>query len=237
MFVKTCERLPLIAVNWYNSLFAIFKNRHHRETRESNLMKMKTVVVGYLETNCYLVADNSGDALVIDPGAAPERILGEIDHHQFLPRAILLTHSHSDHTGGLDGVQRAFNLPVLLHSAEARFLNLPKEKLRRYDGSLDSPGFITLEDGDTIAIGSLNMKVIFTPGHTPGGICILSENHLYSGDTLFEDGVGRTDFDGGSEPELQKSIREKLLILPDATYVHPGHGPSTTIGRERPSFG
>ena len=200
-------------------------------------IRIKTVVVGYLETNCYLIGDAKGDAVVIDPGGNPERILLEIDKNFYRPFCILITHSHSDHISGLEGVLRHWQIPVLMHWTELDFLRIPKMKISRFRGQVSSePGYYALEDGDVIGRNGWEINVIFTPGHTPGGVCYRSGDMVFTGDTLFQDGVGRTDFEGGNEGALMRSITERLLVLEDHIKIYPGHGPSSTIGRERGCF-
>ena len=203
---------------------------------EPNL-KIKTIVVGYLETNCYLVGDSKGDAVVIDPGGSPDRILFEIDKNFYRPFCILLTHSDSDHIGGLDGVLRNRQAPVLMHRKELDFLRMPKTRISRFPGKVPAePGYYALEDGDVVEADGWGLTVLFTPGHTPGGVCYRLGDVVFTGDTLFSDGVGRTDFEGGSEEALTQSIYGRLLTLEDSVKIYPGHGPPSTIGRERRQF-
>lgn len=200
-------------------------------------MRFETIVVGYLETNCYILADEAGDAAVIDPGAEAGKILGLIDRMGAKPKCILLTHTHSDHVGALEGVRSAWNVPVLLAGAEADFLRVPDAKRVQYKrGSLVDPLFNTFTAGDVVEIGSLNISIMVTPGHSPGSSCFLAGDSLFSGDTLFQDGIGRTDFEGGDYNAIMKSLKEQILLLPGGTNVYPGHGAKTTIHAERPLY-
>ena len=203
-------------------------------------LNVYTVVVGFLETNCYLATDDSGrEAVVVDPGADAGRILKHIEKMKLHPNYILLTHGHHDHTGGVSDTQRALRVPVLLHEKEADFIRVPAAGRARFEqGAPAAKPYLTLRDGDEIAFGAARLKTLFTPGHTPGGVCFLdaASGIALTGDTLFNDGVGRTDFPGGDARALDNSIRTKLLVLPDETAIYPGHGPSSTIGRERSCF-
>jgi glyoxylase-like metal-dependent hydrolase (beta-lactamase superfamily II) len=176
-------------------------------------MIFECLIVGGLETNCYILkSGNSG--IIIDPGAEAKRIIEKASGLDII--VILLTHGHSDHIGALQEVKEAFNARTAVHQLDWR------------------PGFdLELEDNQKIEFEQDRLKVLHTPGHTPGGCCFLVGNILFSGDTLFPNGHGNTSFSGGDERAILKSIREKLLILPDETEVHPGHGEPTTIGRER----
>lgn len=200
---------------------------------ESIKVSLETIVVGYLETNCYLLFDSKRDAVLIDPGGSADKILPRVDSNYCKLKYILLTHGHSDHMGGLEGVLSAYPTPVLLHTKEVEFLNIPREKVRRFEREISSPGYRALENGDMIDMGGWNLEVIFTPGHTPGGVCYHKGGDLFTGDTLFMDGVGRTDFRGGNAEALMNSIRNRLLPLGDGVRIYPGHGPSSTIGREK----
>lgn len=200
-------------------------------------MFIRTVVVGFLETNCYLVsAGESGDAAVVDPGADAPKIMVALEQKNLTPRAILLTHGHYDHTGAIKELVEKFNIPILLHEKEADFMSISEAERARY-GEDGGKKYQLLQDGDIIKIGDLELKTIATPGHTPGGVCFLSGSSCVTGDTLFQDGVGRSDFPGGDERVLQQSIREKLMTLPDDTRIFPGHGDASTIGIERKYFG
>lgn len=176
-------------------------------------MDFECIVVGGLDSNCYLL--KFGDCgIVIDPGAEPQKIISAIDGLRI--EIILATHRHYDHTDGVASIKLATNAPAAIH----------------VDDWID--GFDQkLADGQIIDIGDEKITVIHTPGHTPGGCCFLSGNTLFSGDTLFPGGPGNTSFPGGDEKTIIRSIRDKLLVLPDYIKVYPGHGPATTIGQER----
>ena len=180
-------------------------------------MQIETLVLGPLATNCYIVADpKTGDSCVIDPGADPNRIKDLLRKKGLAPKFVIITHGHGDHIGA----NSKMGLPILIHAADAQYLvNPPASRL--------------LEDGETIEVGELILEVIHTPGHTPGSICLKCDEMIFTGDTLFAEGYGRTDLPGGVEYKLIKSIRERLFTLPDETKVYPGHGPATTIGHEK----
>lgn len=198
-------------------------------------MKIQTIKVGELETNCYLVSSENGETLVIDPGEDAGKIIKSIEACGLRPVAIVITHGHPDHIGAVVEINKKYNAPIYIHIEDAHFLTPAASFLGRLLGyqmqslKIDQK----LKDNQEIKVGNLIFKVLHTPGHSPGGICLLVDHVLFSGDTLFEDGVGRTDLYGGSEERLWKSIKEKLFILPDETIVYPGHGPSTTIGKEK----
>jgi glyoxylase-like metal-dependent hydrolase (beta-lactamase superfamily II) len=199
-------------------------------------MRYETIVVGALETNCYLVVcEATRECAVIDPGADHELIFLAIAEGELKPVLLINTHGHVDHTGANRDVKEHFGTPILIHAADAPMLGKIQElELSLFLAAKDSPpADRTLKDGDVIRIGRGQLRVLHTPGHSPGSISLLGDGFVLSGDTLFMEGVGRTDLPGGSRPQLVKSIREKLMTLPDETLVLPGHGPHTTIGHER----
>ena len=187
-------------------------------------MKIYTLPLGQLETNCYLVADEDGNTAVIDPAAAPERILQTARDSGLTIQAILLTHGHFDHVGAVAGLTQALRCPVWMHESE---LTLPEYLT-------DGPLYYTdgYGEGDTVTAGKLNFSVLHTPGHTPGSVCLRCGDALFSGDTLFAGSCGRTDFSGGSGSEMCRSLR-RLAQLPGDLAVYPGHGEATTLAREK----
>jgi glyoxylase-like metal-dependent hydrolase (beta-lactamase superfamily II) len=146
-----------------------------------------------------------------------------------------LTHGHTDHIGALAFVQEATGAAVLIHTADAAMLTGPAKNIPFLGGTKKQSKAADrlLQEGDLIEVGKISIKVIHTPGHTPGGICLAIDNILFTGDTLFAGSIGRTDFPGGSHRQLIESIKKKLLAFPPETIVYPGHGPATTIGEEK----
>ena len=183
-------------------------------------MQVKKLELEPYGTNCYIVGDSDGsEGIVIDPGgnaAAIERYIGEkgLDIRQ-----IVLTHGHMDHTGALANLKAATGAEVLAHASDAPMMPIQPDR--------------PLDDGDRIEFGKTSLLVLHTPGHSPGCVCLYGENTLFSGDTLFNFGIGRYDFPGGSLEQEMKSIHEKLMVLPGNTRVLPGHGPETTIDTEK----
>lgn len=179
-------------------------------------MILERVVVGFLQTNCYILGDRkNGEAIIIDPGANFQRIINVVKKNNLTLKSVINTHAHQDHIAEND----KFKVPVLIHKDDAQFL---------------SSLYRILNDGDRISVGEITLEVIHTPGHTPGGICLKKgEDFIFTGDALFCGGIGRTDFPYGSQELLLNSIRERLLTLNDKMVIYPGHGPTSTIGRER----
>lgn len=201
-------------------------------------MKVERLPVGIYLANCYLVyCDDTKDALVIDPGGDSDEILDRIEKLGLKIKYIILTHGHGDHIGGLLDVKNKTGAPVLIHEKDEEYLKDSKKNL----SSMMSLGNVELEadrllkDGDKLTLGKSTVEIIYTPGHTPGGISIKIDNCIFTGDTLFAGSVGRTDFAGGSYEEIIRSVNERLIIYPDDTIIYPGHGPSSTIGKEKDS--
>lgn len=199
-------------------------------------MTVKRLVVGALGTNCYIVgSEETSDGMIIDPGDEADRILGVIETEKLSVKLIVITHGHIDHIGALKDVKEGTGAEIAINPHDMQLLNARMTQLMSIvpaGGSFPEPDRM-LNDGDVITVGDLTFTVIHTPGHSPGGICLYSDGVLFSGDTLFQQGIGRADFPGSSYPQLLNSIRSKLLVLPDDTLVLPGHGPETTIGEEK----
>ena len=200
-------------------------------------MTVEKLAVGAVMTNCYIVFDEeTKDALVIDPGAAAGRIAEKIREKDLKPHAILLTHGHFDHILAADELRREFSVKLLCSEAERELCVDPVLNVGQQFGCACSvlPDE-TFVDGGKLTFGALSCTVIATPGHTKGGVCFYFEREgvLFSGDTLFFESVGRTDFPGGSAATLVASVKERLFVLPDATKVYPGHGPATSIAYEK----
>lgn len=196
-------------------------------------MRVRRLILGPLETNCWLVDDGAGGAVtVIDPADEAEAILEELDGEAVA--GILLTHGHFDHLAATRALVRATGAPLAVHRADADAIRTAEGtggRLFGFDAWAPAADRI-LENGDEVSLGGVRFTVIHTPGHTPGSVCLLAEGRLFSGDTLFAGSVGRTDFPGGDARAMRRSIA-RLSALPDEVRVHPGHGPDTTIGRER----
>lgn len=198
----------------------------------------KAIVVGAFETNCYLVyCQENPKCLVVDPGAEPEKIFQAIAENNLEPTSIINTHGHVDHVGANKDIKDRFDIPLYIHESDSHMLrSVLQSGFAMVLGAKSSPpADIFMKDGDPLDIGGVRLRVIHTPGHSPGCICLFGNGLLLSGDTLFCRGVGRTDFPGGSWEELERSLREKIYTLPDDTVVFPGHGPATTIGQEKHS--
>lgn len=199
-------------------------------------MILETLVVGSLGVNCYIIGDDkTRDAIVIDPGGNANDILAAIEKHQLKVIAIVNTHAHFDHVGALHSIRAETGAPFVLHEDEVPMLRAAQSSAAMFGLAIPQqmPPERLVRDGDRIEVGAVVLKVLHTPGHTPGGICLLNENHVFVGDTLFQGSIGRTDFPGGDYATLMRSIRDKLMPLPDETVVHPGHGAATTIGEEK----
>lgn len=199
-------------------------------------MILETICVGPYEVNCYILAqDKNNQAIIIDPGDEPGKIKRVLARYNLKPNLVINTHGHIDHIGADD----AFGVCVYIHKNDLIFLSDPNLNL---SGFLAMPLRITsphqtLEDKEEIRLGKIKLEVLHTPGHTPGGICLLLKepktNIVFSGDTLFYLGIGRTDLPLASLEQLKKSVKEKLFVLENQTLILPGHGHSTTVGQEK----
>jgi hydroxyacylglutathione hydrolase len=203
-------------------------------------MILETFPVGALRCNCTLLGDETTrEAVVVDPGDNIPEILARLNKHGLTLRQIIVTHAHIDHVGGAVLLRKATGAPVLLNQddiallemmdVQAGWLGIPTPAVAPPDASA--------EDGMTVGLATLPAQVLHTPGHTPGSICLhfADQNMLIAGDTLFAGSIGRTDLPGGDGRKILQSLRARLLVLPDATRVIPGHGMETTIGAERQS--
>jgi hydroxyacylglutathione hydrolase len=204
--------------------------------------------VGMLQCNCSIIGDpETREALVVDPGDEAARILELLAKHALTVKAIVSTHAHIDHVGGLRKMQEATGAPVLMHGDDMELYRLLDQQAAWIGMRTPDPARVDtlLREGDTLRWGRFEANVLHTPGHTPGSISLYlpalpakeaetgaEAGKLLAGDTLFAGGIGRTDLWGGSLEQILRSIRHKLLLLPDATVVYPGHGSITTIGEE-----
>ncbi len=199
-------------------------------------MIIEKLVVGPFGANCYIVgSEPGGEGMIIDPGAEAERILRRVEDLKLDIKLIVLTHGHIDHIDGVKEIKEATGAPVAVHTDDVKTLS--EDHLGRVLGFSrppPPPPDRLLKDGDKIDIGDgLHFVVLHTPGHSPGGICLLGGGVVFSGDTLFSFGIGRADLPGGNADQLMDSIRTRLMVLDDETIVYPGHGQKTTIGDER----
>lgn len=203
-------------------------------------MILESFPVGALRCNCTILGDEvTHEAIVVDPGDNIPEILSRLQKHGLTLRQIVITHAHIDHVGGAALLKKATGAPVFLNQQDlgllgameiqAGWLGVPTPEVASPDASAD--------DGLTVGLATLPAEVIHTPGHTPGSICLLfpQQHLLLAGDTLFAGSIGRTDLPGGDGRQILRSLRERLMVLPETTRVLPGHGPATTIGEEKQS--
>jgi hydroxyacylglutathione hydrolase len=199
-------------------------------------MHIETIVVGMFATNCYLLTDpQTSQAVLIDPGAEADRVIKKVEDKQIKLQYIVNTHCHIDHACEVAQVQKYFNVPFYIHEEEAPLLKMLPEQGRLFGLVVKDTPTVTayIKDGEVLQFGNMKGRVLHTPGHSPGGISINFDNHLFVGDCLFMDSIGRTDLYRGDYDQLIHSIKTKLLTFDDSVTVYPGHGPSTTIGREK----
>jgi glyoxylase-like metal-dependent hydrolase (beta-lactamase superfamily II) len=208
--------------------------------------KIECVVVGPIQCNCYILSEsNSGTAYVIDPGAESRELLSYLQKKKFDLKAVLITHAHIDHVGGIEALHAQFPVPVYYHAGD-RYLYENLLMQAQLFGALPSHmqavqptvGEPTLRHDQVFGFAGGEMRVIHTPGHTPGSVCFHAKGEeaiVFSGDTLFDGSIGRTDLWGGNYDQIIASIKDRLLVMEDAVQVLPGHGEPTTIGKERRS--
>jgi hydroxyacylglutathione hydrolase len=207
---------------------------------QGRLLKIDRLILGAFETNCYVVRqdESATECLLIDTGLDGSDLVAFLEGHQLTPVAVVLTHGHADHVVGLAALRQRYpGIKVFIHQLDAPLLADPDANLSGLAGLTfaTEPADVLLRDGDVIEEAGIRLRVLHTPGHTLGGICLYAEPEalVFAGDTLFADSVGRTDFPGGDMDQLIESIQTKLFTLPDNTAVYPGHGMRTTIGREK----
>ena len=202
-------------------------------------MFLKQFEVGNFAVFAYLLGeDGGGPGLVIDPAGDADQIISVADQHRITIQYILNTHAHVDHVTGNEEMKQKTQAQIIIHEKDAPALTrIPVSMLSMFGGRPSPPADRIVKDGDLIQVGSLALQVLHTPGHSPGAICVHVDGKVFTGDTLFVGGVGRTDLPGGSWPVMLRSIQTKLLTLPDETVVLPGHNygatPTSTIKNER----
>jgi glyoxylase-like metal-dependent hydrolase (beta-lactamase superfamily II) len=199
-------------------------------------MILQSFVTGPLETNTYLVADRgTGEALVIDPGGDPGEILAFLARERLTCRLIVNTHGHFDHISGNGALKSATGASLLVHGGDVPMLGEAVAHARFFMMRAENspPPDALLEDQAEVRVGTVLLRVVHTPGHSPGGVTLVMPGAAFCGDLVFHGSVGRTDLPGGSERVLLDSIRRHILTLPDDTVLYPGHGPDTTVGLEK----
>ena len=201
-------------------------------------MIQKGLEVGLLQVNCYIIGDEeTKEAVVIDPGGDEDEILDVLKNHKLNLKYIIDTHGHFDHVDANQPLKDVTGAQIAIHEADARMLDQPSNEAMFFTGNRLrlSKADILLKEDDIISFGKYRLKVLHTPGHTPGGISLVMEGHtyVYVGDLLFNGSIGRTDFPGGSYDNLIAAVRTKIFPLGDNYTVYPGHGPVTTIGHEK----
>ncbi|MGN0733455.1 MAG: MBL fold metallo-hydrolase [Emergencia sp.] len=199
-------------------------------------MTVKKFITGPVQANTYLVYDDTKDGFVVDPGAYNAQLNQMIEQEGINLKYIVLTHGHADHIGGVESVLKLCpDAKIIAHKLEEEMLTKPELNIsvEIYGKPIIIKTDIFVDDMDSVKCGNMELVFMHTPGHSVGGMCILCDGCIFSGDTLFRASIGRTDFEGGSFPQIIKSIKEKLFVFPDNTLVYPGHMSETTIGYEK----
>ncbi len=234
IFICPLQSSPAAADSGAAACLTLPRGKYYHEF----IMQIQTITVGALETNCYLVYDEkTREAVVVDPGAEPKKIIAAIDQLELKPLMIVNTHGHVDHVGANKNIKEAYSIPLLIHKKDEKILTHALQSgFALMLGAKKSPSPDKyIEDGDVLHIGGSRLKAVHTPGHSPGGIVLVGDAFIISGDTLFNQGVGRTDLPGGDWDQLMTSIKTKIFPLDGELKVFPGHGPATTVGREKNS--
>jgi glyoxylase-like metal-dependent hydrolase (beta-lactamase superfamily II) len=199
------------------------------------MAEIRALVVGQLHTNCYIIKSGE-DAIVVDPGDEPERVLRFIKDFDTTPTRIIATHTHFDHVLGVNGVRKVTKAPFLIHPDDLPMLQSMQFRVPQIMGFEVPPppkvdGYV--KDGDSLKVGDETIRVLHTPGHSPGSVSLSGKGYVLTGDALFNQSIGRTDLPGGDLKTLIHSIRERLFKLDDETIIYPGHGPETTVGDQK----
>jgi glyoxylase-like metal-dependent hydrolase (beta-lactamase superfamily II) len=202
----------------------------------SSKLQVEPLIVGPLYSNCYIAWDEkTKQGVIIDPGDDADIILKTVKELGIKIKYILATHGHFDHVGAVAPLKRDLKVEFLAHKEDFFFIEDGENAARRWNIDIEQPPKPDryIEDGEKIKVGSFELEVLHTPGHSPGGVCFLNDKMVFGGDTLFQGSIGRTDFRKGSFEDLANSIRTRLYTLSDDTVVYTGHGPITTIGDEK----
>jgi glyoxylase-like metal-dependent hydrolase (beta-lactamase superfamily II) len=202
----------------------------------SSKLQVEPLIVGPLFSNCYIVWDDeANEGVVIDPGDDAEAILKRVKELGINVKYILATHGHFDHVGAVMPLKRELKAEFFAHKGDFFFIEDGVTSARGWGVHIEQPPTPDrfIEEGDTVKIGKFKLKVLHTPGHSPGGVSFLNDRMVFCGDTLFQGSIGRTDFRQGSFEDISQSIKTRLYVLPDDTIVYTGHGPITSIGDEK----
>lgn len=198
-------------------------------------MRIDTIVVGPLGVNCYILSEG-GSAVIVDPGGDAAEIVRFLESNGLKPAAIVNTHGHFDHIGAIDELMKKYDIPFYIHRDDEFLVGHGAQTAMMFGAPEQVNPSVTnyLEDGQELEIGGVRMKILHTPGHSPGGVSIYLEeiSSVITGDTLFLESIGRSDFPYASHDQLIGGIKSKLAVLPDDTKVYPGHGPESSIGHE-----